>query len=785
VSRKPKHRHPAPLSPAELENRVNRALREGRTQQALELAKQLYKHDSSAHYKDLLQNTYLARARQLRSMGYLRDASTVLANAVQLGGAPAFLEKLAEELASSGDVRGALKILEQVPGSQAAPRVMGQAADAALREGKQGRNLLPESLQGQFDLIVQAFAQSEAGQDEQARATLQGIGLQSPFLEWKLLLRGLLAYYQNDDVRAIENWQRLNPERLPARLAAPLRFRIDPAYRTSQPPATQTQLQAQADRLQGAGLMPALRAIQASLAHEHHLPQAFRQIENLLPQLRREFPQVIPRLAACCYWAIISHGVPEDLRRYQRVFGTPPDDPKLARLEALALEHRHELEEAHRFWQTFEQTVSQNPAAWPGDQANRVRALVWSHMGHNAASIPDVKDIPHLPPFLRDHPDRPKPLKPTAEECYERSLELAPDQLATYADLVEYYEEKHKPKKAEQAARRLLKRFPDHVLTLEKLADLLMEKGEYQETLGLYERALKSNPLESRLRAKLGSAHLYYARTRAEAGAFDEARAEYQHALTLEDRASKATVLVKWAACEFKAGVPERAEELLAQAHTEEGNRLAVAFSMLIEVIRLKLPRTLKTRFDKEFNALLAEPPTGQGAAALADTAASHRLAGVTYFGQKTHEKKVLTYLDKARKADFTEEQLAKVCADLQALKAARLQQAYLQLGQTRFPKSPMFFYLEARQQFALGPGRMNLWRLKHLLEMARQLATAMPRDPRQEKLLEDIGEMEKAIGAFSPFGFGGMMPSMEELGDYFDSMLDSEEEAEDEDDWG
>jgi tetratricopeptide (TPR) repeat protein len=783
VSRKPKHRHPVPQAPAELSARVEKALRENRTQQALELAKQLYKQDPSTRYKELLQRTYLARARQLRSMGYLRDAATVLENAAQMDGEPAFLEQLAEEVASAGDVRGALKILDRIPGSQAAPRVLGQAADAALREGKKGRSLLPESLQGHFDLIIQAFEQAEAGQDEQVRTSLQGIGLQSPFLEWKLLLRGLLAYYQKDDLRAIENWQRLSPERLPARLAAPLRFSIDSAYRTAQPAATQPQLQAQADRLRGAGLVPLLRAVQASLAHEHKLPQAFRQIENLLPQLRREFPQVVPRLAACCYWAIISHGVPEDMRRYQRVFGTPADDPKLARLEALALEQRHELAEAHRFWQTFEQTVAQTLAAWPGDQGRRARALVWAHMAHNASSIPDVKDLPELPPFLRNRADRPKPLKPSAEECFERSLELAPDQLATYADLVGYYEERQKPKKAEQAARRLLDRFPDHVPTLEKLGDLVMEKGEYAEALGLFERALKGNPLERRLRAKLGTAHLYYARTRAEAGAFDEARAEYQHALALEERGSKATALVKWAACEFKAGVPQRAEELLAQAHAEEGNRLAVAFSMLIEVIRLKLPRTLKTRFDKEFNALLAEPPTGPGAAALVNTAASHRLAGVTYYGQKTHEKKVLTYLEKARNANFTEEELAKVCAALQALKAARLQQTYLQLGQVRFPRSPMFFYLEAKQQFALGPGRANLWRMKHLLEKARQLATEMPRDPRQEALLEDIGEMEKTVGAFTPFG--GMMPSMETLGDFFDSMLDDEYEPEDEDDWG
>ena len=59
---------------------------------------------------------------------------------------------------------------------------------------------------------VTLIAQLEAGKDEEAKTTLQGIGLQSPFLEWKVFLRGLLAYYQNDDARVLENWQRLDAE---------------------------------------------------------------------------------------------------------------------------------------------------------------------------------------------------------------------------------------------------------------------------------------------------------------------------------------------------------------------------------------------------------------------------------------------------------------------------------------------------------------------------------------------------------------------------------------------
>src|SRR5690606_28218214 len=117
------------------------------------------------------------------------------------------------------------------------------------------------------------------GQDDKSKELLQGIGLRSPFLEWKVLLRGLLAYYQGEDERACDNWQRLDPQRLPFRLAAPLRFRADKDFAAQQPPATQNALQQQADRLQGTPLIQQLRSLNGMLSNDRQLPAAFRLAE--------------------------------------------------------------------------------------------------------------------------------------------------------------------------------------------------------------------------------------------------------------------------------------------------------------------------------------------------------------------------------------------------------------------------------------------------------------------------------------------------------------------------
>jgi tetratricopeptide (TPR) repeat protein len=775
VSRKGKH--PLPTSPADLRPRIDRAAREGRFQQALELAKQLYRYEPTPANRGLLLDTYLGRARQLRGTGYTHDAVTVINASLNVAGADAaWLEQAALELAACGDARGAQGLLARLPpDSPARARVTAQAVDAALSQGAAGKSALPTELHADFDRVVQAFAHVQAGQDEPAREALQAVGLRSPFLEWRVLLRGLTAYYQNDDARALDNWQRLAPDRLPARLAAPFRYLIDRPYREAQAPEVQAALRKQADRLQGDGLVEKLRVVQAALSDSNSLARAFRLAEGLVPVLRQQAPPLAARLAACYYWAIITNGQPEDVARYGRVFGPPPDDPTFARLRALAFEGVRELAEAHKEWQKFEKSVADHPGAWPPGQADRVRALVWNHMGSNAAVVPDLDGL-NLPPFLRNHPDRPRPLKPGAEQCFEQSLKLAPDVLETHEKLVDLYQNRRKPRKAEQAARRLLERFPDHVPTIETLADLRLEAHDYPEGIDLLERATRLDPLDRGLRHRLSTAHLFHARTHAEAKRFEEARAEFRAALTLSERGDTSSVHCKWAACEFKAGDAARAEELLAQAVADVGSRLGVAYSMLIEVIRLKLTR-LKKRFNDEFNALLAQPADGASAIAVADTAAAHKTAGVTYHGQKTHEKKVIGYLQKALDAALTEGQLDAICKALVTLDNSRLLREYAGRGQVQFPRNPYFPYFEAESYVLMGPYRCPAYRVRELLGEVRRLAQDMPPDSRRDALLELIRRREEMVGSMGPFG--GI--NFDAFGDAFEGIFGA---PDDDDEW-
>jgi tetratricopeptide (TPR) repeat protein len=737
---------------------------EGRYQHALELVKQLYKAEPTSAHHELVKETYVQRAVQLRSQGYTRDAATVLDAASRLDDKnPAWLEKLATEMAQCGDVARSLELMKRVPGGAPSPAALARLADAAFLAEKGGRASLPPDMQLDYDRIVTAFKQVESGQDEEAKNTLQLIGLRSPFLEWKLLLRGLQAYYQNDDDRARDNWQRLDPQRLAARLAAPFRSVIDSTYRDAQPPATRDALRRQFDWLQGPSAVSQLRSLRTALADQESLAPAFRLAEAVVPALRQEAPHLVPRLANCMYWAIFNTG-PNELPRFKRVFGPPPDDPHFYRLTALAMDRGGELTGAHDYWQRLEREIAQHPEKWSADQSNLARALVWLRMAENAASIPSPEKRAKLPRFLRELDRMPEQLVPGAEACFKKSLELAPDLLEAHVGRFQYYLQNEHPDKAIKAGRKLLEQFPDHVQTIEELAEVYEHQGEHAEQLQLLKEALQHNPLDRDLSDRVANAHLACARDEAVKSHFDQARAHYESAVGLADPSRHGFIACCRAACELKAGDQTRADELLGEARAKAPGEMLVTYTLLVEGIRVKLPGTLKTRFTREFNDLVADKPTAELARALLDYLVHLQATGVEYHGRKTHTKKIMDFVGRLDWKSCSEEDFFAIVGGLVHLNApVRMTNSFLRYGQDRYRKSPFGYYYEAvylmgenPQEEPGAPPPQVMW----LLEKAEELAQPRAHEPAVKAMLEDIARRRKMLMAFRSL-LGGLMGAM------------------------
>jgi tetratricopeptide (TPR) repeat protein len=599
---------------------------------------------------------------------------------------------------------------------------------------------VPEEWRPGFDAVLAAFDHAAAGRDDAAREALQVIGLGSPFLDWKLLVRGLLAYYAGDDGRALDNWSRLIPDRLPARLAAPLRFALDPAFRAAQSPKAFADLRRRADRLHG-GLLPGLRELQSLLAGPYRVADAFRRGEALLPALRREQPDLVPKLAEAFRAAIVAGGSPPDLDRHRRLFGKPPDDPNFERLEALALEERRQWHDAHALWQKYEKTLQKLPGWLPAD-VSRARALVWCRMGHNAAGVLDEESP--FPGFAI----KPRGFKPTPEQYFRRALELAPDLLDAHVELLQFYLEKKNSDKAGAAGRALLERFPGHGPTLEALADLARKRGDSETAWDYLRRAAEANPLDRRLRGRFADAHRARARSRAAAGELTGARDDLTAAVALGVGRPDLGAAAQSAAVAFKLGDAGAAEEFVRWAEGA-GPKPAAALALLAEATRLKLPAKLKRRFDADVTAALNGPPDPRTAAAFARVVADQQRAGATYLGQKTHEKKVQAYVERAIKATAAERDFDQLCTTLAELGWWKPLKAAAQQGQRRFRASPFFPYYAALAAHRLN-GR-DVWKVEPMLDQADRLAAALPRDERVARLLDDVAGLRRQVDDAGP----------------------------------
>ncbi len=729
-----------------LGERIANARQQGRTQQALELTRQLFKQEPTEEHRQLLRQVTLERGQQLQDTGNWRDAATLYVNALTLRGSPEFDTALVAGLAATGRSTEALQLIGELSGADGLrARVVAQAADCSIPDGPAALEGLGPEVLAQREIIVSAFAASAAGRDDEARTLLQGIGLQSPFLEWKVLLRGLLAYYANDDARALENWQRLDPKRLPARLVAPLRFSIDPAYQAAQAPATQKLLAERSARLCGSALQQSLLGLQEKLTQEN-LGPAFRQAEAALPALRRDFPALVPRLADCFYWAIIDQGEPEDMGRYARVFGAPVDDPAFDRLEALAMEERGMYADAHKKWQQFLKVVADTPAVWPVELGRSVQALVWAHMGENAWSdLPKKKKHRRHPLFDSMFEEEP-PLRPSAEECFRRSVALAPERLGPYLALFNLYRQEGELAKAKKIGNDYLKRDPNHVSMLHAMGDVHQESGEQKKALEFFERALRVNPLDPALRIKLSRAHQNWALELTVADKFAEARAQYQAALALCD-VGKSLVQCQWAVLEMKAGASASAEELLAQARAEPDQRLATGYAVVCESVRAKVPPKERKVLAAAFESDLAATPTPREILALLATAARLRLERHDAFhGQKKREKDLQKFIDRLPLRDFDEAQLERLAASLTVLEDRMRLHKCIRMAIARYPKNPIFhlawvdYHLIGRYPEEEGAA------MRGSIERARKLVEEMPRGERQQQILERIEQLERRV---------------------------------------
>ena len=732
---------PVAAPPAPSPEKVAQALQTGDFAAALVAARDLHRSAATPENTSLFKRALSAAAQDFADRDKAIDFNRILSEADEVDpDDPIWKVERACLLARGGRLADALMRVDEAAHS----RVLGHAADRAIRT--RSKEFIPDEMHAGFDAVLAAFRHHEAGNEKEARESLEWIGLRSPFLEWKVLLRGLLALAAGDKTRAVENLIRLETTRLPARLAAPVRAALDPEYKNSFPAAAAARLDQQSATLFSNSLVNHLREMARGLGRDRPLAPAFRSAESALLHLRKIAPDLILRLASCLYHAILQQGQPQDLARYRKLFGNPPDDPGFHKLQARIAEQIEDLAMAHREWQQYETWLAGNPPGWAPVVAAQARAIILTRMGDNAAEAAERGEGGEAEElfgvFAPPGRKKPKPLSPPPEVCFARAVELAPGWSEANQRLYNALLDAGKKSEAEEVLRKYLALKPDDLGAVTSIADLLSQQGRAEEAAVYWLRALAIHPLDKPIRSRAAGAVLASARRKLADGGPTGAAAELDpHATLLDERFPASTAALR-SVILTKEGKLGEAASLREQALGRPNARLAAAYHLAVDAQLAKLKPVDKRSADKALADELTVTPRPAELSLLIGAYDSYHIAGISYRGQKAHEKKVLDLVARCVEADAPEldfEHLATLLLAKREWKHARI---VAEVCIQRFRSNP--YFLLVRSEAGLEMGEAD-HKVAARLRKAEKLAENSS-EPRHRELLDKINELLKEI---------------------------------------
>ncbi|MBX9584030.1 MAG: hypothetical protein K2X87_27330, partial [Gemmataceae bacterium] len=282
--------------------------------------------------------------------------------------------------------------------------------------------------------------------------------------------------------------------------------------------------------------------------------------------------------------------------------------------------------------------------------------------------------------------------------------------------------------------------------TLVALAGLLQRQGRAADAAGLWLKALTVHPLDGAVRFRAATAVLAAARRQA-AGAMKAADAAAalldRHRSLLEEQTPAAAHALR-SVLFTKRGKADAAAAERAAALAVPGGRVGAAYRVMVDAVLLKLKPADKRAADALFAAELAEPPTPWEVNQLIAAYDAYHVDGVTFRGQKGHDKKVLDQVARCADAAGPPEEFERLLNILLLKREWRHAKKLADAMIVRFPADP-YFHL-ARAEAGYGGGERAYY-VENRLRRAKGLAERSA-DPRHRAVL---GRIEKLLQEVAP----------------------------------
>jgi tetratricopeptide (TPR) repeat protein len=751
------------LHATSLLEQVERLLAKGNCKQALKEAKFAYRQQSDDEHCRLLQRAYLARAQELHRFGLREECRAVVEDLLELRVTDPAVEQALPDLLVAIGMFGRQQAASNTPASAtsatpssatsatpADPRLLSSAADYAVLRPDEAPASLPEIRPGAITIRT-ALSALETGDEAAALATVKDIARGSPFADWKLFVRGLAAYYRKDTAEMPANWDRLEPARFAARIAAVLKALRDPSSADRGNDRLKASVRKIEQRLSGSSVLTHLHALQRHITADRW-DKVLQGLSVCQAALREFDPQILQRVSSLLYGEIVHKGRTAALAQLARIAEPLALDPNWNRAWAIVWEHpaNSKPEQAESHWRKYVADLDQ-VTALSATERDSAKALVWLRVGGHLAE--DAKYLADSP-YDVNRADSPN-VYARAFDCFSEALMLAPKLLPAYEVLAAAQQAAGKPDEAAETYRQLLEHHPDNIDALQYLVQHYQRRDEPLAAREFAFRVQRLRPLDKSVNNLVWRVHVATARHYACQQRWEEGRAEFAAADKLDPSLADAyDVLARKALLELKAGDMGLGQQLIQRATTQAGEAAPVLLVLAVESIRFGLSKQVQRQFDKDWIAALKKKCRSDTAGRMCEALASYLVGGVEYPRRVVHIEMLTEYVRRCSRVKWTARDLRHVCEFLDVLylhemdedTAFELLDKLVEKGCKEFPGSAYFQFTAGELEFRQDPGYCDR-RLAHkCFERALEFAKASS-DPLDVKLVELAKERLTFLG--------------------------------------
>ena len=712
--------------------RSRRELNKGNARQALKDARVLFRRDPGIAHRELLEDAYLARAEQLQRGGLLDEARAIYRELTSLGvqshERQAKLATLQVRLGIPMAGSDANSLL-----ASADPALLGTLADQAVRHPRQVPSTYAD-LKREADAVRQALQAIEQGEDAEATRLLQEIPRKSVFADWRLFARGLSAHYLADLPRRDTNWERLDPQRAPFRIAQALLR----AHGVQPPPTGDDRASDDLPRppqtvLQDP-LVRQLRSLGESLS-SHRWNQLLRGFLKFRMRYANSHGELIAKTTDILWRHLARQGYGRKLAELASFAPAPALDPHWNRARALCAEQDddQDLGKVEQYWQAYRQDLEQ-VAGLRADERQIALGLVDLRLGRafvesaNWAEMNDEEDDEDL--ACEDSPldDEVIVLRKRALHYLHSSRQTAPCLLASHQELAKLYLMADQPAKACQAYQTLLRHFPNDYPTLTWLAEHYLEQDRPADAACYVQQAARLRPRDVVTLRLEWNQRLATVRLCVRKRMFEAARRELELAAANPPPDAEPLWLdTIRATIEFKAQNQPAAQQYLDRARQQLPDATALWMLMRAQAARYGLSRELKNDFSARLKVAIEQPCSSQSAGHMAKFLATFLQQGTKYSGFVTHQRQLRSYLQRCQSVTWQRSDLRHVCDYL--ARDTRwhhgvppLLRQLADQGCREFPQEPHFPYFAAVWEMSRGPFGCDMPRATQKFEEALRL---------------------------------------------------------------